>query len=136
MLTGDHMVDYKERRNYPRVAVSGANVAYKVRAGFDLFNRFSELNPLRDLAKGGICFELDSRLERGTNVDMKVIVPGEKQIHVKGTIIWSNNITGNGRTFVGVQFLPFGKGKMYNSFECWERLEEIIKQYSQNDQLQ
>ena len=129
------MTDFKERRNYPRVVVEGAQVAYKKREGFDLFNRFSSSFPLRDLAKGGICFELDSKLDRGIRVEMKLLIPGEKQIQVKGIIVWATNITGNGRMFAGVQFLPFGKGSMYNSFECWEQMEQIINLHYRSENL-
>jgi hypothetical protein len=129
------MTDYKERRNYPRVVVGGAQVAYKKREGFDLFNRFSSSFPLRDLAKGGICFELDLKLDKGTRVEMKLLIPGEKQIQVKGIIVWATNITGNGRLFAGVQFLPFGKGRMYNSFECWEKMEQIINLHYKSENL-
>ena len=129
------MTDIKERRNYPRVEVDGAIVAYKKRERFELLNRFSSFYPLRDLAKGGICFELDTQINQGTLVEVKLSVPGEKRISVKGTIVWSTNITGNGRMFAGVQFLPFGKGRRYNSFECWERLEQIISQHYNNDNL-
>ena len=129
------MTDFKERRNYPRVVVEGAQVAYKKREGFDLFNRFSSSYPLRDLAKGGICFELDSKLNKGIRVEIKLLIPGEKQIQVKGIIVWSTNITGNGRLFAGVQFLPFGKGRMYNSFECWEKMEQIINLHYRSENL-
>ena len=123
------MSDYKERRNYPRVEVKGASVAYKKRDGFNLWNSFSQLLPMKDLAKGGVCFETDSYLNNGVIVNMKLDIPGEKKIQMKGTIVWSANITNNGRTFAGVQFLPFGKGKRYNSFESWEKLEQITNQY-------
>ena len=129
------MTDYKERRNYSRVVVEGAQVTYKKREGFDLFNRFSSSYPLRDLAKGGICFELDSKLDKGIRVEIKLLIPGEKQIQVKGIIVWSTNITGNGRLFAGVQFLPFGKGRMYNSFECWEKMEQIINLHYNSENL-
>ncbi len=129
------MTDFKERRNYPRVVVEGAQIAYKKRKRFDLLNRFSLSAPLRDLAKGGICFELDSILDKGTRVEMRLLIPGEKRIQVKGIIVWSTNITGNGRLFVGVQFLPFGKGRMYNSFECWEKMEQIINLHYRPEDL-
>ena len=130
--SGPVMTDFKERRTYPRVIIEGANVAYKQQEKFDLFGRYSAYFPLRDLAKGGICLEMDSRLDSGITLDMKVSFPGEKYVQVKGTIVWSENITGNGRIFAGVRFLPFGKGRMYNSFECWDSLEQIIGNYSSN----
>ena len=124
------MSDFKERRNYPRVKVDGAQVAYKRKAGFDIFNRFSSSAQLRDLAKGGISFKTDTLLAKGITVELKLGVPGEKNITVKGKIVWSEPIGADGSIFAGVQFLPFGKGKQYNSFECWEKLEEITKSYA------
>ena len=121
------MTDYEERRNYPRITVEGANIAYKVRQSFDLFNRYSSFQPMRDLAKGGVSFELDSKVTKGATVELRLNIPDEKRIPVKGIVVWTNNITNNGRVFAGVQFLPFGKGRMYNSFECWDKLEQIIR---------
>ena len=123
------MTDFKERRNYPRVRVEGAQVAYKRKAGFDLFNRYSPTLQMKDLAKGGICFETGLQLERGLIVEIKLALPGEKTINVKGKIVWSED-SEDGNTFAGVQFLPFGKGKQYNSFECWEKLEDITKSHA------
>ena len=123
------MTDFKERRNYPRVRVEGAQVAYKRKSGFDLFNRFSNKCQMKDLAKGGICFETDLNLERGLIVGLKLALPGEKTIIVKGKIVWSES-SDEGSVYAGVQFLPFGKGKQYNSFECWEKLEDITKSHA------
>jgi len=123
------MSDYKERRNYPRVEVKGASVVYKKRNGFDLLSSYSLHMPMKDLAKGGVCFETESYLDKGITINMKLDIPGEKKIQMKGTIVWTANITNNGRTFAGVQFLPFGKGKRYNSFESWEKLDQITNRY-------
>ena len=105
--------------------MDGARVAYKNKAGMDLWRRYSSELPLRDLAKGGICFESNSILQQGTTIELKLFVPGEKPLIIKGNIVWSDNITDNDGTFAGVRFLPFGKGRMYNSFECWDKLEQI-----------
>jgi hypothetical protein len=119
------VTDFKERRNYPRVAVEGATVAYKKKDNLDFIRRYSSEFPMRDIAKGGICFEINNAMETGMTVELKLNVPGEKRLNIKGNIVWTANVTGNGRIFVGVRFLPFGKGKMYNSFECWDKLEQI-----------
>jgi hypothetical protein len=126
------MTDFKERRNYPRVTVEGAMVAFKKKTSMDFWRGFSSELPLRDLAKGGICFQSDALLDQGVTIEIKLFIPGERRLNIKGNIVWSDNITDNGRTFAGVRFLPFGKGKMYNSFECWDKLEQITSQNKNN----
>lgn len=127
------MTDFKERRNYPRVAVDGARVAFKKKSNMDFWKPYSIELPMRDLAKGGISFETDAMLGQGITIEIKLIIPGEKRLNIKGNIVWSTNITGNGRTFAGVRFLPFGKGRMYNTFECWDKLEQITMQHNSEE---
>ena len=99
----------------------------------DFWRRHSAQLPLRDLAKGGVGFEIAAMLDRGVTIEMKLSIPGERNLFIKGNIVWSDNITGNGRIFAGVRFLPFGKGKMYNSFECWDKLEQITSDNAHNE---
>jgi len=104
------MPEFKERRNYQRIQVTDATVAYRVHSYLDIFNRYSNKLPVKDIAKSGICFETKRAVNRGKIVDLKIVIPGQKKIQFKGNVVWSANIKINGSVFTGIQFLPFGKG--------------------------
>jgi hypothetical protein len=55
-----------------------------------------------DISRGGVCFELDGRIENGTPIFMKLSLPewllgladGETDltsVHVKGTVVWNDD---------------------------------------------
>ena len=114
-----------ERRFIDRFRVPKARVRY---AKENYIVPVSRAMPLTNLSKYGACFELKDEIDPGNLVIIKIFVPGKKSILVKGKVIWSNS--NNIHLRAGIQFLPFGKGRKYNSFNSREKLEYWTAQFS------
>jgi hypothetical protein len=87
------------------------------------------LKPLNDITKSSARFEVDHPMKKGEFIELEIIIPGRKKIHVKATVIRSSIPTTEHPPYVVVQFLPFGSDKRYNSMECYKQLSELIEQY-------
>lgn len=116
-----------ERRFIDRFKVPEARVRY---AKENFIVPVSRALPLKDLSKYGACFELKEEIDPGHLVIIKITVPGKKSISVKGKVIWSNSNATDIRHHAGIQFLPFGKGRKYNSFHSRQKLEYWTEQFS------
>jgi hypothetical protein len=116
-----------ERRFIDRFQVPKARVRY---AKENFIVLVSRAMPLKDLSKYGACIELKEEIDPGYVVTIKISVPGKKSISVKGKIIWSNSKETDFRHHAGIQFLPFGKGRKYNSFNSRQKLEYWTNQFS------
>jgi hypothetical protein len=123
----------KERRFYERLVIPGAEVAYRLRKNFNWFGGYNGPVPMKDITKSGICFRLSTFLDRGTPLEIKVLIPGQEPFAVKGDIVWANKLSTASGSFAGVQFKPFGKGRRYNSFKTHEKLEQITRQFSKSE---
>ena len=117
------MEDKSERRNLERYFIPGAEVLYKQKRSFAIFDRFQGPNPLKDIHKGGACFRADAGFIPGIQVELKIKVPGEKSLRVQGQIVWRSDLN-----LAGIQFLPFGKGKNCNSPLSLARLHLLTEQ--------
>jgi hypothetical protein len=61
----------------------------------------------------------------GKQIEMKIIIPGEKNIKIKGKVVWISGSVSNKTLQVGMQFLPFGGDKKYNPLQSLTRLRQI-----------
>lgn len=117
----------RERRHLERFEVLGAQILFKPGKGFSLFERFSGPLPLKDITKNGACIMIDQPLERGTLITIEIRIPGRGKIKVKGHVVW--NSYPNDPLQAGIQFLPYGEGKQYNSFTSRQQLEQLTEQH-------
>ena len=117
----------KERRHLERFEVPGAQVMFKSNKGFRLFERSIGPLPLKDITKNGACITLDQPLGKGTLINIVIRIPGQEKIKVKGHVVWSSYP--HDPLQAGVQFLPYGEGKLYNSFSSRQQLEQLTQQY-------
>jgi hypothetical protein len=117
----------KERRHLERFEVPGAQILFKPGKKFRLFERFTGPLPLKDITKNGARIIIDQPLERGTLINIEIRIPGQGKIKVKGHVVW--NSYPNDPLQAGVQFLPYGEGKQYNSFSIRQQLEHLTEQY-------
>jgi len=123
------MTKNSERRYVDRICIAGAEVLYKEIRTVSLFQKFSQPFPLVDLNKSGLSFEMDHQLHPGVLLNLKLVIPGEKKINLKGRLIWITKLEKEGNYRTGVQFLPFGKGRNYNTFGSHERLLQLTNKY-------
>jgi predicted Fe-Mo cluster-binding NifX family protein len=124
----------KDRKK--RLKIPGAQVLYKEKTPVKFFKKFSGPVNLKDISWGGTSFEVRQCLKPGTPMDLKIIIPGTEKLMIKGRIAWKNYDPYNNRSFAGIQFLPFGEEKNYNSLQCYKRLDQITKQYLYSNYLQ
>jgi len=123
------MVNYKERRHLERFSIPGAKTLYKLYKKINLFNRYNGPTNLKDITKHGACIEIKEDVRPGNQLLMRIIVPGEQKISVRGQVVWTNKAREHSSGFAGIQFSPYGEGKPYNSFKTREALEKLTQQY-------
>lgn len=121
-----------ERRTCERFVIPGATVSYKVHGFFKSHQPFpSDLYPIADLCKGGLCFMTDTPLKENKEVSLLIRVSEkENPISLEGKIMYvSLNTSISYRYRVGVQFKPFGTNEGFNALESLNRLDELEKTY-------
>ena len=117
----------KERRHLERFEIPGAQIMFKPGKGFRLFERFTGPLPLKDITKNGACIIIDQPLDKGTLVNIEIRIPGQRKIKIKGHVVW--NSYPHDPLQAGIQFLPYGEGKQYNSFYSRQQLEQLAQQF-------
>jgi len=119
------MTQNKDRRYSQRYQFDEAKVYCQENSTLRLFKQFSEPFDMNDLTKGGICFRTNKKVSSGDTIHLKIEIPGHQKIQLKGRVVWVNQQP-TSENMVGVQFLPFGTLKGYNTFSAREKLERLI----------
>ncbi len=118
------MENSNERRSMERISIPDAQVYYKSNQAMNYFTLPSGPMSLINLSKSGACFEFSDQIPSGTPVQLKIVIQGGKKIIAKGQVVWTS--IGKGSTpCAGVQFLPFGKSRRYNSLQTLSRLRKL-----------
>jgi Tfp pilus assembly protein PilZ len=131
------MVEKRDRRYSERYQFDNAKVYCQENSTLGFLKQFSEPFVLNDLTKGGMSFNTSKDISQGDYLQFKIDIPGRQKFKIKGKVVWVSNAYGESNA-VGVQFLPFGTMKRYNSFTAREKLERIINplQTPSSDTLQ
>jgi hypothetical protein len=119
-----------ERRYVERIFINGALVIFKELKKINFFHKYSPPHRLVNLNKSGLSFEADHKISPGLLMFFKIIIPGERKICLKGRTAWIAAKQKMVNYLAGIQFLPFGKGKQYNSFLSHDKLQRLITKYS------
>ena len=119
------MTKEKDRRYSQRFHFDEGKVYCQENSTFRIFKQFSEPFDLNDLTKSGISFRTRKNISSGDRIRLKIDIPGRQKIQVIGHVVWVSDHDTNNHT-VGVQFLPFGTMKGYNTFNAREKLEHLI----------
>ena len=122
------MPDFKERRACKRIVIPDGQVYYKKQKRVSLLRKYSGPVPMKDISKSGICFSTKDTLQTGEIVLLEILLPGYDSIRLKGEIRWINIDSTAGATFTGLQFLPFGVKKHFNSLDSLNKLRSITEQ--------
>ena len=121
----------KERRALDRLNKPQSSVLIIKRPWFDIVSSILSLTILRrifkatilkDISKSGACILSKQPFNWGDPISLILLGPGEKKVRIKGRVQWISFQSEENLFYVGTQFLAFGKGKMYNSFQCQEQL--------------
>lgn len=96
----EHLGNPSDRRAHTRFALRPMYSAMEVKMTSDACETME--GHAYDISRGGVCFELDQRIENGTPVYMKLSLPewllgltdGQTDltsVHVKGTVVWNDD---------------------------------------------
>lgn len=125
------MTEKKDRRYSERFHFDEGKVYCQENSTFRVFKQFSEPFDLNDLTKSGISFRTNKNVAAGDTVHLKIYIPGRQKIQVKGRVVWVSEEEPKDHS-VGVQFLPFGTMRGYNTFNAREKLERLIGESQHN----
>jgi hypothetical protein len=118
------MENSMEKRSMERISIPDAQVYYRSNQAMNYFTLPSGPMSLINISKSGACFEFRDQIPSGSPVKLKIVIQGGKKIIARGQVIWTSKIGGN-TPCAGVQFLPFGKSKKYNSLQTLSRLRKL-----------
>ena len=118
------MENSMERRSMERISIPEAQVYYKSNQAMNYFTLPSGPMPLVNISKSGACFEFSDQIPSGSAVQLKIVMQGGKKIIAKGKVVWVRNNLGS-TSCAGIQFLPFGKSRKYNSLQTLSRLRKL-----------
>jgi len=88
---------------------------------------------LFNITKSGVCFASDKKFDAGEHVCIDIIIPGEKELRLYGSIKWINEDLTTDARLIGAQFSAFGKGRTYNSLKSLDRLRTLHQEYGRSD---
>ena len=114
-----------DRRLHTRIQIPGARVQVKKTGSSTLFSGLSKAQDIINLSKSGICFKTPKKMDRGENLQMKLLFPEGKHINLKGEIRWQNGENSDTDYTVGIQFSPFGTSNNYNSIAALDYLRSL-----------
>ena len=116
-----------EKRKCQRFEVPGTEVVFKKAGLFGWLSGFSKPCYLINLSKGGVGFSTDVILKSGQKILIKLLLPHAPPLILLGQVRWQAG-SGFGQAMAtGVQFMPFGDRRGWNSqkaLEVLRRLEE------------
>ncbi len=126
------MSESKDRRYIDRIMIPGAKVYYKKSSRFTYFTRYHGPLHLADITKSTISVPEKLALHIKTDLDLKIVIPENRIISLKGIICGFENDINSQSIRTIIQFNPYGYGKKYNSFRSKKKLDHFLDYYSQS----
>ncbi len=115
-----------ERRELPRIAINNVTVRFKKLSPATFWSRLSPPSNLKDLSKSGLSFTTDFPVKKGEKIYLKLLFTDGQTLPLKGIVKWLKEIQDEGKTLVGVQFLPFGQSSDYNELNSLDYLRKLL----------
>jgi len=122
-----------DRRKQSRVEIPDALTYIKVENRFTSINYYGGPGKLIDLSVGGIGFETRKKLKIDDQLSVKIEIPDEEPLQLKGTVVWTTPGTWKLRKRVGVRFGLFGREKKFNSPLALETLEKLRERFERSE---
>jgi len=108
------------RRHFPEIK------AYVKRANkFLPVSKFSGPWPVKNISRCGVCLVCQKPVEIGETLIVKIIIPGQTHMLLKGHVIWCSNGSDTYQYDAGVRFFPFGTLKNHNPISALEYLRSL-----------
>jgi hypothetical protein len=118
-----------DKRTQVRLRIPNGRVRYKNALAFGLFHTYIGPGELLDISKSGAGFIIGQPLDLEELIKVKIHIPGEKSLILRGQVRWVEADTGSGRHRVGMQFAPYGYRRDYNSPNKLTRLGRLGEIY-------
>ena len=125
------MTEKSDKRAFDRIQIPGASVIFRKKNKLGFFERFSRPMELFNITKSGICFASERKFDAGEYVCIDIIIPGEKELRLYGSIKWISEDMATEAGLFGAQCSAFGKGRNYNSLKSLDRLRTLHQEYGQ-----
>lgn len=123
------MLQGVERRKCRRFQIPGAEIKYqRERLAFSS-KRFSRALPVLDMSKGGLAFLCGEKIKRGKKLILQMLMPNESPLALRARVRWQGKEWNNSDITTGVEFMPFGNRRKWNSFETLDVLRELDVRY-------
>ena len=123
------MLQGVERRKCRRFEIPGTEVKYqKDRLAFSS-RRFSGALPVLDMSKGGLAFSCGEEIKRGKKLILQLLIPNESPLMLRAQVRWQGKEWNNPDITTGVEFMPFGGRRKWNSIETLDVLRELDVRY-------
>jgi Tfp pilus assembly protein PilZ len=112
-----------EKRVCERFVITGAEVHYRKDAFFSKPDYSYYSYPVSHMSKGGMGFLCDDSFDAGAKMLLKLIVPDEEPVIIKGKAVWTSVNPGKSYKYrVGVQFESYGEKKSQNPPELLDKI--------------
>jgi len=126
---------YEMVRSRRRLHIPRTKVQYRLRRLWGRKSGFSGGCPLVDFSRDGLAFLADEALKPQKQITLLLQFPKEEAvIKIEGRVVYSvaTGIAGY-RYRIGVQYLPFGKGRGCNPLKTLDVLSQLEKEYTPED---
>lgn len=126
-----------KKRSCERLTIPGTTLYYKNKPL--LFSRSEYPDtyyPVLDFSRGGAKFLCDERLKGGTDIIVKLIIPGlDTEPELLASVRWiSRNPEESYRYQTGIAFESYGNSKNQNPMEILTLMKDIEKQVSTGEE--
>ena len=124
------MPDLWERRAQDRLQLRESEVFFKQNGLLRTFNKYLGPREMIDISKSGMGFITTLSVMLHETVRVKVKIPGEPVLKLQGEVRWVADSDNVNEKRIGVQFMPFGNGRRYNSPVSLVRLSLLSGKYN------
>jgi len=129
MIFEAFMYQPSDRRTQLRIEIPEATTYTKNEKWLSIMSFYEGPGRLLDLSKGGAGFETVRQVEKDDLMRVKISIPGEESLVLKGKVRWTAPVEWNGKTRVGIQFTPYGRQKQFNSPFALASLQVLQERY-------
>ncbi len=118
-----------DKRTQIRLRIQDGRLKYKHDLGFTMFSQYKESGDLLDISKSGAGFLITKPLNLQDLIKVKILIPGEQSLVLRGQVRWIGAEKVSGKQRVGMQFAPYGNRRDYNSPNKLARLSRLSEIY-------
>lgn len=129
------MENSNERRYADRVNVPQGKIFYRKLEKFMQLSRYQGPVQLDDMTKSTVSIPVHLNYPRHTPVELKISAPGFPDICLKGKVMEYEEDNRSGMTKTIIQIMPFGYGKIYNSFKIKKKLDKFLSESTDSQEI-